>query len=153
MCFKFKCRACKLPRYDYCTEWIMTDHEWCNVASETPWGSLRKRCDTCHVILGVIKELQSLVFREPWLTTEGKAGAPQSAAWEIGEEHWDEEYDSEGEDADGFTKEERRKVRQEAEAAVMKRWGVLKAEQSDKKVAEKELVVTVSVLEQASDSE
>ena len=41
------------------------------------------RCQTCATIDGVIVELRTLVFREPWWATEGKGGEPQKEAWEL----------------------------------------------------------------------
>lgn len=157
MCFQFKCITCKVARYDFCEKCLMNDPAGCTVKKESPWGSLGKRCETCHTIVGVILELKSLALREPWLLTKGVAGAPRKEAWETAEEksNWAEEEDSGGEDADGFTKEQRKKVRAEAEAAIMKRWGLLRAASEDgKRTGEgEEAAVAVSVLETASDSE
>ncbi|EXJ70531.1 uncharacterized protein A1O5_06601 [Cladophialophora psammophila CBS 110553] len=144
MCFKYECDVCKKARYDFCEDYLRNeeDHKWCNVEAEKPWGSLRKRCHTCYTIRGVIRELKALVFREPWLVTEGMAGAPEKAAWEEGEEDGDGE--AAGDDVvndddtpDGFTKEERDRVRREAEEAVMRRWGLMKAEQVAKEEVKK----------------
>ena len=125
MCFKYKCDACKKGKYDYCKEYIehYEERKYCTVEVEKPWGKYLKRCHTCVTIVGAITELQSLVLREPWLLTEGMAGAPEKAAWEVEEK----KKGVEEEDAtpDGWTKEEREKIRREAEEAMMKRWGLL----------------------------
>lgn len=100
-------------------------------------------------IKGVIQALRLLVFREPYLLTEGLAGAPKKEAWEEGGgeeekkeveevEEVEDDDDSDGEDPDGFSKEERARVRAEAEASVMKRWGLLRAEQSAEEEPERE---------------
>lgn len=41
------------------------------------------RCHTCALLSGVNDQLRDLVFREPWLVTEGKAGEPEKQAWEL----------------------------------------------------------------------
>ena len=137
MCYKYKCDACKRAKYDYCREYLENyegGRRWCDVEVEDPWGSKLKRCNTCKTIIGAITELSSLVLREPWLMTEGLAGAPEKAAWET-----DEEVKEDGgeEDAtpDGWTNEEREKMRREAEEAIMGRWGLLAAEQAAEKEA------------------
>ncbi|EXJ85417.1 hypothetical protein A1O1_05781 [Capronia coronata CBS 617.96] len=129
MCFKFQCVSCKLAMYNYCQKYIDSDQTWCNVSTETPWGSQKLCCPTCVTIKGAIQSLRALVFREPYLLTEGMAGAPKKEAWEVGPGDKEEEEDSDGGDPDGFTKEERTRVRAEAEAAVLKRWGLLRADQ------------------------
>ncbi|KIW77910.1 hypothetical protein Z517_07743 [Fonsecaea pedrosoi CBS 271.37] len=144
MCFKYKCDACKKANYNFCEDYLQNeeDRKWCNVAVENPWGSMLKRCHSCATVIGAIKELKALVFREPWLLTEGMAGAPEKAAWEKEEE---EEaagglavVDTDDDDTpDGYTKEERDRIRWEAEEAVMRRWGLMKAEQAAEEEANK----------------
>jgi hypothetical protein len=41
------------------------------------------RCLHCALVLGAIVKLNDLVFREPWLLTEGKGGEPKKEAWEL----------------------------------------------------------------------
>ncbi|EXJ86622.1 hypothetical protein A1O3_03575 [Capronia epimyces CBS 606.96] len=132
MCFKYLCVSCKLDKHICCDDFINSDQTWCNVTTETPWGGQKLRCPTCETIKGVIWALEVLVFREPYLLTEGMAGAPKKGAWEEEEKRGggaDADEDEWGE-LDGFTKEERERVRAEAEASVMKRWGLMRAEQS-----------------------
>ncbi|KIW35409.1 uncharacterized protein PV07_02107 [Cladophialophora immunda] len=139
MCFKYKCDACEKARYDFCQNYLQNQEErkWCDVAVEEPWGGMLKRCHTCTTITGAIKELKALVFREPWLVTEGMAGAPEKAAWEKEGEEEEEAVggvvvvdDDDDATPDGYTKEERDRVRREAEEAVMRRWGLMRAEQA-----------------------
>jgi len=136
MCFKYKCYACKRPKFDYCKEYLdnyLSGRRWCDIEVEEPWGFKLKRCPPCMTITGAIKELKSLVFREPWLLTEGMAGAPEKAAWEMEEEVKGGGEDEEDATPDGWTKEEREKIRREAEEAVMRRWGLMAAEQAAEK--------------------
>jgi hypothetical protein len=140
MCFKYKCDACKRGQYDYCREFLDNydgGRRWCNVEEEEPWGHKLKRCHTCMTIVGAIQELNALVFREPWLVTEGVAGAPQKEAWELEAEDGEgvEEEDVGSDPLDGLTAEEREKLRRAAEEAVLRRWGVMAAEQAADKEA------------------
>ena len=43
------------------------------------------RCLQCALVMGTIEKLNHLVFMEPWLETEGKAGEPEKQAWEMEE--------------------------------------------------------------------
>ncbi|KAJ9608921.1 hypothetical protein H2200_006692 [Cladophialophora chaetospira] len=126
-------------KYDYCKEILEnweTGRHWCNIEVEEPWGKLLKRCHTCKTLVGARIALESLVLREPWLITEGVAGAPIKEAWEVeGEEKKEGDEDEEDATPDGWTKEEREKMRREAEEAVMRRWGLLAAEEAEKKEA------------------
>ncbi|OCT54027.1 hypothetical protein CLCR_10981 [Cladophialophora carrionii] len=135
MCFKYKCDGCKRGKYDYCREYRENyegGRRWCNVEEEQPWGHKLKRCHTCITVVGAIKELNALVFREPWLVTEGVAGAPQKEAWELeGEDGAGVEEEDAGTDPlDGLTAGERAKRRDAAMEAVMRRWGLMAAEQA-----------------------
>jgi hypothetical protein len=85
-----------------------------------------KRCHTCEVVVGAIASLEALVLREPWLLTEGMAGSPEKAAWELEEAAEVEEEDL----SDGLTNEQREEVRREAEEAVARRWEAMAAEQA-----------------------
>ena len=76
-------------------------------------------CETCETVNGVIAALSTLVFREPWWSSEGKAGEPAKEAWELDgpeEKKADREGD-EGEAAfgDGMTTEERIEFRRKME--------------------------------------
>ncbi|KIX96964.1 uncharacterized protein Z520_07078 [Fonsecaea multimorphosa CBS 102226] len=148
MCYKYKCDACKKAKYDYCQDYVQNEgaRNGCNaIVEEKPWGGKLKRCQACTTITGAIKELKALVFREPWLVTEGMAGAPEKAAWEKeGEEGEEEEgavggvvVDDDDDTPDGYTREERARIRREAEEAVMRRWGLLRAEQAGEEEADK----------------
>ncbi|EXJ64534.1 hypothetical protein A1O7_00870 [Cladophialophora yegresii CBS 114405] len=134
--YDYKCDACKRGKYDYCREYLENyggGRRWCNVEQEQPWGHKLKRCHTCVTIVGVIKELNALVFREPWLVTEGVAGAPQKEAWEMEGEDVagiEEEEDAVSDPLDGLTAEERGKLRHAAMEAVMRRWSLMAAEQA-----------------------
>ena len=72
-------------------------------------------CETCQTINGVIHKLDTLLIREPWLETEGMAGAPVREAWEMEGllEAIKEEEKDEGEEAfgDGMTTAERDEFR------------------------------------------
>jgi hypothetical protein len=113
----------------------------CEIAVEKPWGHLLKRCKACVTIVGAIIALESLVYREPWLLTEGMASAPVKEAWELeGSKNSDgkgsaSKSSSDQEDAtlDGVTTEERKRMREEAEEAIMKWWRLIKEEQDDAK--------------------
>jgi hypothetical protein len=137
MCFCYRCDTCKKAQYEYCDDYKekwFTGWKCCNIEHEKPWGSLRKRCRPCTTIVGAIEELKALVFREPWLETEGMAGAPEKAAWEMeGEEVKSFDFNSKDGTPDGFSKEEREKIRRKAEEAVARRWGLLAAEQAAEK--------------------
>ena len=83
MCYRYKCDACKDRKYDYCKEFLDNfegGRRWCEVEVEFPWGAKLKRCHSCKTIVGAITELSALVLREPWLITEGVAGAPAKEA-------------------------------------------------------------------------
>lgn len=135
MCFKYLCKDCKQEKYDYCNEYINSGRSWCTITAENPWGAMLKKCETCETIRGVIHKLKVLVLREPYLVTEGMAGAPKKAAWELEEAEPIDYYggDEEEEDAesDGYTKEERRRIRAEALDAVCKRFEAMKAHQGE----------------------
>ena len=107
---------------------------WCNVELEFPWGKLLKRCYTCKTLVGATVALKALVLREPWLVTEGVAGAPAKEAWEMEEEKAVEGEEDDDDDADGWTKEERAEIRRKAVEAVA-RWGLMAAEQAAEKEA------------------
>lgn len=132
MCFKYKCIDCKSNKRMCCTHYN-GNTEKCEIyGAELPVGMAGIKCYTCTTIKGAIVELQILLYREPWLGTDGAGGAPKKESWEVDDNNnnkENEDYDSGGEDADGYSWEERRKVRMEAERAVALRWGLLKAEQ------------------------
>jgi hypothetical protein len=143
MCFKYRCDACKKHKYDLCDSFLANCEISCvcEIAVEEPWGHLLKRCKACVTIVGATIALEILVYREPWLLTEGMGGAPIKEAWELeGSEHSDGKSiasksrgDQEDATPDGFTTEERNKMRNEAEEAVIRRWGLMKQEQDKTK--------------------
>ena len=98
-----------------------------NIVYEEPYGSQRLRCETCITIKAAVQQLNELVFREPWLLTEGMAGAPVKTGWEEDkdEKAVDDRY------GDGYTAEERERVRADAGAAVMRRWGLMRTQQRE----------------------
>jgi len=133
MCYKYKCDACKQGKYIYCKECLKNfegGRRWCEVKVECPWGVELKRCHSCKTIVGAITELKALVLREPWLATEGVSGAPEKAAWEMENEEKGGDESEEDATPDGWTNEEREKIRREADEAVMHRWGLMVAEQA-----------------------
>ncbi|KAK5257773.1 hypothetical protein LTR40_009219 [Exophiala xenobiotica] len=81
---------------------------------------------------------------EPWWATHGKGGEPEKPAWELEafkEAEKENIYDSEGEDSDGYTKAERKKVRTKAQEAEAKRWEeALKQEQVKIKTEDRQRV-------------
>ncbi|KIW15516.1 hypothetical protein PV08_05562 [Exophiala spinifera] len=145
MCYKWLCHACRQDKYDYCVEYIQSGRNWCKVTVEDPWGGWNRNCHTCELMRGVIAKLNALVTFEPWLLTEGMCGAPKKAAWEI-EAEKRPEYDSEGEDSDGWTRTQRKEIRDKAQEAMEKRWQELKKAQSEKEgnvvVVAEEVTVT-----------
>lgn len=145
MCYKWLCCACKQDKYDYCVEYMRSGRNWCNVTVEDPWGGWERKCQTCELMRGAIAKLNALVTFEPWLLTEGMSGAPQKAQWEI-EAEKRPEYDSEGEDSDGWTTTQRKEIRSKAQEAVEKRWWEMKeAQEKEGKlvvVVEEEVTIT-----------
>ena len=143
MCYKYRCDACKRANCDFCKEYLVRyeagERSCGKIEVEHPWGSKLKRCYSCYTIVGAVTALKALVLREPWLLTAGVAGAPKKAAWEL-EGVKEKEVVSDDEDeigeADGWTKEEREKLRGEAEEAVMRRWCLMAAEQAAEKEAQ-----------------
>ena len=145
MCFAYRCYSCRKESWQFCKEYVESGDSTCNnITLEKPWGNKRLWCSPCVTIKAVIRKLNELVFREPWLLTDGVAGAPEKQEWEKEKEIVaDDPY------GDGFTAEQRKEVRAEAEAAVMKRWALMHAQQMEEE-GEKEAVVVV--LEGNSDS-
>ncbi|KAL2425994.1 hypothetical protein ABEF95_008750 [Exophiala dermatitidis] len=138
MCFTYCCVSCKVTKHIYCENYVFESGRTCcnNQTIETPWGSRKLCCHTCMTIKGVIHELRVLAFVEPWLLTEGMGGAPKKEAWELvgddsnKDDDGDQDDDDESGESDGLTREQRARMRAEAEAAVMKRWGLMRAEQA-----------------------
>ncbi|KAK5242256.1 hypothetical protein LTR40_012848, partial [Exophiala xenobiotica] len=63
-----------------------------------------------------INRLNAMFQWEPWWATHGKGVEPENPAWELeafkeAEAEMESTYDSEGEDSDGFTKTQRKDVR------------------------------------------
>lgn len=137
MCFVYQCFHCKKARTEICELW--TEKDKCgNMVREYPWGHKKMWCPTCFTVVGAINALNALVFREPWLLTEGMAGAPVLEDWEregLEEPAVAEDSGSEG---DGFTKKQREEVRWEAEAAFNARFEALKVVDAEKKEGEEE---------------
>lgn len=132
MCIQFACLDCKKTKYKAC-EHHDPESSKCDLGTEdVPFLEKAYRCGTCETIKAVIQSLQALLVREPWLATEGAAGAPKKESWEMSSERSGEiqPYDSDDDDdEDGYTAEERKAIREEAERAVALRWGLLKKEQ------------------------
>ncbi len=78
-------------------------------------------------IEGVIGALRTLVFREPWWKTEGKAGEPKKEAWELEglEKKKDDENDHDGDAAfgDAMTTKERIEFRRKMEQQFLSTQG------------------------------
>lgn len=132
MCFQYPCIDCKQIKYHACENYDENTRK-CGDGTE-PIQTIRipQKCGTCVTIRGVIHSLRVLLFREPWLATEGVAGAPKKESWEMESEQkhdWDHDYQSGGEDEDGYTQEKRKAIRGEAERAVTERWNAMKKEQ------------------------
>jgi hypothetical protein len=131
MCFQYHCIDCKQYKYNSCKDYDENTRK-CGDGTE-PIQTVRTplKCGTCVTIRGAIRSLRVLLFREPWLATEGLAGAPKKESWEEVEERhdWDHDYQSGGEDEDGYTQEKRKAVREHAERAVAARWETMKKEQ------------------------
>lgn len=130
MCFQYKCADCKNDKLACCAHYDNNSKKCDIYGEDLPWATSRLRCHTCVTIKGVIVELRNLLYREPWLGTEGLGGAPRKETWETNDDHnkENEDYDSGGDDPDGYTREQREKVRREAERAVALRWSLMKAE-------------------------
>ncbi|KEF58203.1 uncharacterized protein A1O9_06129, partial [Exophiala aquamarina CBS 119918] len=141
MCFQYKCADCKEIKLGACAHYDNNAKRCPLFGEKLPRATRRSKCYTCVTIKGVIVELRNLLYREPWLGTEGLSGAPRKESWETDNNNnnnnsssrENEEYDSGGEDPDGYTREQRKKVRREAERAVALRWGLMKAEQSEER--------------------
>jgi hypothetical protein len=132
MCIKFRCCECNEAKYDYCQEYI-DGRLWCDTNANSPCSEERDNCITCKTVCGAINRLNAMLEWEPWWATHGKGGEPEKPAWELEafkEAEKENIYDSEGEDSDGYTKAERKKVRVKAQEAEAKRWEeALKQEQ------------------------
>lgn len=139
MCIQFNCLDCKQSKFKAC-EHYDPEASKCDLGTEdAPFLEAAYRCGTCETIKGVIRSLHLLLYKEPWLATEGAAGAPKRESWEMGSEDGGETqpYDSDDDDdEDGYTEEERKAVREEAERAVALRWGLLKKEQEQEEEKE-----------------
>ncbi|KIV80489.1 hypothetical protein PV11_07987 [Exophiala sideris] len=149
MCFKFLCKDCKLEKFEYCKEYVESGRTWCTITVENPLGAMKKKCETCVLMREVTHRLNVLVVREPYLVTEGMGGAPEKPAWEmeeVKEVNWYGDSDEEEAESDGYTKEERDRIRAEALDAVSKRFDRMKVEQEEKGPA-----VGVMALESDSD--
>ncbi|KAK5465399.1 hypothetical protein LTS15_001962 [Exophiala xenobiotica] len=134
MCIKFLCCECNQAKYDYCQEYI-DGRLWCDTNANSPCSEERDNCITCKTVCGAINRLNAMLEWEPWWATHGKGGEPEKPAWELEafkEAEKENIYDSEGEDSDGYTKAERKKVRTKAQEAEAKRWEELKQEQVKK---------------------
>ena len=87
------------------------------------------RCETCVTVEGVISALRTLVFREPWWATEGKAGEPKKEAWELDglEKKVVDEDDNDDDDeaafGDGMTTKERMNFRRKMEQQFLSTQG------------------------------
>lgn len=135
MCIKYQCAHCKEGKTETCELW--TEIDKCNnVVREYPWGHKKLWCRTCSRVLGAINALNALVFREPWLLTEGMAGAPVLEDWE--REGLEEPVVAVDSGSDGFTKKQREEVRREAEAAFNARFEALKVAEAEEKEKEGE---------------
>ncbi|OAP59479.1 hypothetical protein AYL99_06777 [Fonsecaea erecta] len=87
---------------------------------------VKHKCEACKKLQkkedrkrGVISKLTALIFREPWLETEGKAGASEKAAWGMEVEGTEGAEKAAGgvvvvDDDDGLTKELRGRVQDSA---------------------------------------
>ncbi|KAK5047972.1 hypothetical protein LTR84_006162 [Exophiala bonariae] len=134
MCFKYHCIDCKQNKYSSCKDYDEDTRKCGDGTEPVPTIRIPQKCGTCVTIRGAIRGLRVLLFREPWLATEGLAGAPKKESWEMGvdEKHdWDHDYQSGGEDEDGYTQEKRKAIREEAERAVAARWDAMKKEQEE----------------------
>ena len=78
-----------------------------------PVNGIPTRCTSCARIKKTIEALKNLIVQQPFLVTEGMAGAPAKMAWET--EEPDNKQESESEDGsrgDGMTKKERMAFRE-----------------------------------------
>ncbi|KAK5197539.1 hypothetical protein LTR47_002526 [Exophiala xenobiotica] len=143
MCIKFRCCECNEAKYDYCQEYI-DGRLWCDTNANSPCSEERDSCITCKTVCGAINRLNAMLEWEPWWATHGKGGEPEKPAWELEafkEAEKENIYDSEGEDSDGYTKAERKKVRTKAQEAEAKRWEeALKQEQVKIKTEDRQRV-------------
>lgn len=137
MCFQYKCVDCNQSKYKYCEEFDDNTKKCGATVQERRPKEEQQKCRTCVTIKGAINSLRHLVFREPWLETEGLSGAPKKESWEMDNAEEDKDYDSGGEDEDGYTQEKRKTVREEAERAVVRRWRLMKQEQEQEQEAHK----------------
>lgn len=138
MCIQYNCLDCKQSKFKAC-EHYDPEASKCDLGTEgAPFLETAYRCGTCETIKGVIRSLHILLYKEPWLATEGAAGAPKRESWEMGSEDGGETqpYDSDDDDEDSYTEEERKAAREEAERAVALRWGLLKKEQEQEEEKE-----------------
>jgi hypothetical protein len=108
------------------------------------------RCLNCIAVLGAIEKMRSLVVQQPWLATEGVAGAPKKEPWElVGIETSEAPVDSGvashcSSNGDGRTRKESEKFRAEmAEGFAgmagegMSEEEIWEAKEGEKKEAEK----------------
>ncbi|KAK5206975.1 hypothetical protein LTR99_000180 [Exophiala xenobiotica] len=115
MCIKFLCCECKEAKYDYCKGYF-DGRAWCYVNAKSPCSEERNSCITCKTLCSTINRLNAMFQWEPWWATHGKGVEPENPAWELeafkeAEAEMESTYDSEGEDSDGFTKTQRKDVR------------------------------------------
>lgn len=136
MCFQYKCVDCNQTKHKHCTKFDDNTKKCGAIVEEVLPGEKYQKCRTCVTIKGAINSLRHLVFREPWLATEGLSGAPKKESWDVDNQE-DQNYDSGGEDEDGYIQEKRKTVREEAERAVAQRWGLMKREQEQEQEAHK----------------
>lgn len=78
MCKKFNCLVCNGHDWDRCeVAWEINFHgTCCKFLEPAQW---REKCFTCRNIEAVIRELNALVWREPWRLETGR----EQEVWEM----------------------------------------------------------------------
>lgn len=130
MCEKYECRLCRQTRRRFCQD-HQASTEDCSFAAGHNVFKITDgtyECSTCLVLHSVTTHLRSLIFREPWREHGSTLEIPNKAAWEENKSAAFADPDSED---DGYTREEREAIRQDAESAVARRWDQMKHEQAN----------------------